>query len=93
MDSDKRLNFSVLSMCVVDAWLTWKALHAVMAPENTEDQQTFYSPLAEEMIDNNIDSRARRLKSLAPEHLQGTFTSPNLIKTTHVKKKRIGDAS
>jgi len=75
-------------MCIVDAWLTWKALHAVKAQENTEDQQTFYSLLAEEMIDNNIDSRARRLKTLAPEHLQGTFTSPNLIKTTHVKKKR-----
>jgi hypothetical protein len=56
-------------MCIVDAWLTWKALHEVKAQENTEDQQTFYSLLAEEMIDNNIDSRARRLRTSAPEHL------------------------
>jgi len=66
---DKRVNFSVLSMYIVDAWLTWKALHAVKAQENTEDQQTFCSLLAEEMIDNNIDSRARRLRTSAPEHL------------------------
>jgi hypothetical protein len=68
-DWDKRVNFSVLSMCIVDAWLTWKALHAVMTQENTEDQQTFYSLLVEEMIDSNIDSRARRLRTSAPEHL------------------------
>ena len=69
LEWDKRVNLSVFSMCIVDAWLTWKAFHAVMAQENTRDQQTFYSLLAEEMIDSNIDSRARRLRTLAPEHL------------------------
>jgi hypothetical protein len=58
---------------------------------SAEDQQTFYSLLAEEMIDNNIDSRARGSRNSAEQ--RATFTSPNLIKTTCVKRKRIGDAS
>jgi hypothetical protein len=43
------------------------------------------------MIDNNIDSRARGSRNLAEQ--RATFTSPNLIKTTRVKRKRIGDTS
>jgi hypothetical protein len=62
-----------------------------MTQEDAEDQQAFYSLLAEEMIDNNIDSRARRSRNLAEQ--RATFTSPNLIKTTCVKRKRIGDKS
>jgi hypothetical protein len=51
-------------MCIVNARLTWKSLQAAVAQEDTEDQQTIYSFLAEEMIVNNFDSRARRLRNL-----------------------------
>jgi hypothetical protein len=75
-------------MCIVDAWLTWKLLHNVTRHQTTEfkDQQTFYSLLAEEMIDNNIDSRARRNRTSATEAQQrATYFSPTLVKTAHLK--------
>jgi hypothetical protein len=37
LDWDKRVNFSVFSMCIIDAWLTWKCLQAAVTQEDAED--------------------------------------------------------
>ena len=53
---DKRANFGIFGMCVVDAWLCFK--NTVKTGMTQED---FYMTLAEELIDNDIDSiRLRR---------------------------------
>jgi hypothetical protein len=63
----------------------WKSLQASGSDGDAEDQQNFYSLLAEEMIDNNINSRARRARLAREEGPCLTFSSPNLIKCTRVK--------
>ena len=47
-----RVNLTIFSMIVVDTWL----VHS-QAMGSTELQSEFYVRLAEELIDNNIDSR------------------------------------
>lgn len=56
-----RVNLSIFAMCVVDCWLVYKA-----ATKSQEDQKTFYSSLAEELIDNSYDEglRAGRQKGI-----------------------------
>ena len=56
-----------------------------------DDQGAFYSHLAEEMIDNNIDSRARRNRSspASGDGQQLQFISPTLVKTNRVKKRTV----
>jgi len=44
---DMRVNLSLLSMCIVDAWLLYKG-----ATLTTEGQKHFYEKLSEELIDN-----------------------------------------
>jgi hypothetical protein len=90
---EKRVNLSVFSMCIVDTWLMWKSLQASGSDGDAEDQQNFNSLLAEEMIDNSIDSRARRARIAGEEAPCLTFSSPILIKCTRVKKKQVADGS
>ena len=47
-----RVNLTILSMIVVDTWLVYSQVMG-----STELQSEFYVRLAEELIDNNIDSR------------------------------------
>ena len=49
---DMRVNLTIFSMIVVDTWLVYS-----QATGSTELQSEFYVRLAEELIDNNIDSR------------------------------------
>ena len=49
-----RVNLTIFSMIVVDTWLVYS-----QATGSTELQSEFYVHLAEELIDNNIDSRAQ----------------------------------
>ena len=93
LEWDKRVNLSIFSMCIVDAWLTWKSLQVSGSDGDAEDQQNFYSFLAEEMIDNTIDSRARRVRISGEEGPRLTFSSPILIKCTRVKKKQVADGN
>ena len=48
---DMRVNLTIFSMIVVDTWLMYS-----QATGSTELQSEFYVRLAEELIDNNIDS-------------------------------------
>ena len=49
---DMRVNLTIFSMIAVDTWLVYS-----QATGSTELQSEFYVCLAEELIDNNIDSR------------------------------------
>ena len=49
---DMRVNLTIFSMIVVDTWFVYS-----QATGSTELQSEFYVGLAEELIDNNIDSR------------------------------------
>ena len=49
---DMRVNLTIFSMSVVDTWLVYS-----QATGSTELQSGFFVRLAEELIDNNIDSR------------------------------------
>ena len=46
-----RVNLTIFLMIVVDTWLVYS-----QATGSTEHQSEFYVRLAEELIDNNIDS-------------------------------------
>ena len=49
---DMRVNWTIFSMIVVDTWLVYSQVTG-----STELQSEFYAHLAEELIDNNINSR------------------------------------
>lgn len=92
LDWDRRVNLSILSMYIVDSWLTWRHLQdACREDMERDDQGAFYSRLAEEMIDNNIDSRARRNRSspASGDRQQQQIISPTLVKTNRVKKRTV----
>ena len=54
-DLEKRSNFGIFGMCVVNAWFAYKN-----SAEKDETQEDFYMYLAEEMIDNTYDIIRRR---------------------------------
>ena len=49
-DWSKRLNITLLSMCIVDTWFAYSGVL-----ESHENQNDFYGHLAEELIDNSYD--------------------------------------
>ena len=49
-DWSKRLNISLLSICIVDTWFAYSGIL-----ESHENQNDFYGYLAEELIDNTYD--------------------------------------
>ena len=52
----KRVNFSILAICVVDCWKVWKQITIKFNSEVcVESQKQFYSRLATELIENNFD--------------------------------------
>ena len=55
---DMRVNLTIFSMIVVDTWLVYS-----QATGSTELQSELYVHLAEELIDNNIDSRPQRQRN------------------------------
>jgi hypothetical protein len=54
MDWSMRVNTSLLGMCIVDAWYAYS-----QCTNTDEKQNSFYSSLAEELIDNNYDTVGR----------------------------------
>ena len=50
-DWAKRINISILSICILDTWLAYSGILGV----NTECQNNFYSYLAEELINDIYD--------------------------------------
>jgi hypothetical protein len=52
-----RVNFSILSMILVDCWQVWSKITTDVDGEPQEDQKEFYSHLVTELINNRFDER------------------------------------
>ena len=73
LDWDRRVNLSILSVIIVDAWNVYN----VILQDDCEDTENeFYTILADEMIDNILNMGGVRTKRM--RSLDGT-PSPNLI--------------
>ena len=92
---DKRVNFSILGICIVDTWLAYQ-----LATNTKTPQRDFYMDLAEELIDNNYDgSNTRRHINLNNEQVSptlrskrdGTMRSGVCAHLTPTKKRRIAN--
>ena len=68
---DMRVNLIIFSMIVVDTWLVYS-----QATGSTELQSEFYVRLAEEFIDNNIDSRLQRRRNSGEDGTDSNDESP-----------------
>ena len=62
-DWSKRINISLLSICIVDTWLAYTEI----LQEETECQNDFYSYLAEELIDYRYDEMGGSIGRLRSE--------------------------
>ena len=76
---DMRVNLTIFSMIVVDTWLVYS-----QATDSTELQSEFYVRLAEELIDNNIDSRPQRRRNSGEDGSDSNDESPVMTRTGRV---------
>ena len=77
---DMRVNLTIFSMIVVDTWLVYS-----QATGSTELQSEFYVRLAEELIDNNIDSRPQRWRNSGEDGSDSNDESPVMMRTGRVR--------
>ena len=76
---DMRVNLTIFSMIVVDTWLVYS-----QATGSTELQSEFYVRLAEELIDNNIDSRPQRRRNSGEDGSDSNDELPVMTRTGRV---------
>ena len=74
------VNLTIFSMIVVDTWLVYS-----QATGSTELQSEFYVPLAEELIDNNIDSRLQHWRNSGEDGSDSNDESPVMTRTGRVR--------
>ena len=77
---DMRVNLTIFSMIVVDTWLVYSQVTG-----STELQSEFYVRLAEELIDNNIDSRPQRQRNSGENGSDSNDESPVMSRTGRVR--------
>ena len=77
---DMRVNLTIFSMIVVDTWLVYS-----QATGSTELQSEFYVCLAEELIDNNINSRLQHRRNSGEEGSDSNDESPVMTHTGRVR--------
>ena len=77
---DMRVNLTIFSMIVVDTWLVYS-----QATGSTELQSEFYVCLAEELIDNNIDSRPQCQRNSGKDGSDSNDESPVMTHTGRVR--------
>ena len=75
-----RVNLTIFSMIVVDTWLVYS-----QATGSTELQSEFYVRLAEELIDNNIDSRPQQRRNSGEDGSDSNDESPVMMRTGRVR--------
>jgi hypothetical protein len=80
-DWSKRVNLTLLSMCIVDSWKVWKRISTDDSGQAKENQKTFYAHLAAELIDNQYDGVRRRRNA--------TGESPELF--CNIRNPRTGE--
>ena len=76
---DMRVNLTIFLMIVVDTWLVYS-----QATGSTELQSEFYVRLAEELIDNNIDSRPQHQRNSGEGGSDNNNESPVMMHTGRV---------
>ena len=74
-----RVNLTIFSMIVVDTWLVYS-----QAMGSTELQSEFYVHLAEELIDNNIDSWPQCQRNSGEDGSDSNNESPVMTQTGRV---------
>ena len=77
---DMRVNLTIFSMIVVDTWLVYS-----QATGSTELQSELYVRLAEELIDNNIDSRPQHRRNSGEDGSDSNDESPVMMCTGRVR--------
>ena len=75
-----RVNLTIFSMIVVDTWLVYS-----QATGSTELQSEFYVRLAEELIDNDIDSQLQRWRNSGEDGSDSNDESPVMTCTGRVR--------
>ena len=80
MKWDMRVNLTIFSMIVVDTWLVYS-----QATGSTELQSEFHVRLAEELIDNNIDSRPQCWRNSGEDGSDSNDESPVIPCTGRVR--------
>ena len=96
-DWSKRLNSSLLAMCIVDAWLAYHGCRGGALCSTT--QHEFYEDLAEQLIDNAYDGLGRRHRASdggtpsparAPTNDHSSGVDAHLTPTKRKKRTRDG---
>jgi hypothetical protein len=59
-------SWSILLMIVVDTWLAYSQYRGKQGQQQVERQKTYYTLLAEELIDNRLDLTNIRLRNATP---------------------------
>ena len=77
---DMRVNLAIFSMIVVDTWLVYSQVTG-----STELQSESYVRLAQELIDNNIDSRPQCQRNSGEDGSDGNDESPVMTCTGRVR--------
>ena len=77
---DMRVNLTIFSMIVVETWLVYSQVTG-----STELQSEFYVRLAEELIDNNIDSRLQHQRNSGEDGSDSNDESPAMMRTGRVR--------
>ena len=77
---DMRVNLTIFLMIVVDTWLVYSQVMG-----STELQSEFYVHLAEELIDNNIDSRPQCQRNSGEDGSDSNDESPVMTHTGRVR--------
>ena len=76
---DMRVNLTIFSMIVVDTWLVYSQVMG-----STELQSEFFVHLAEELIDNNIDSRPQHQRNSGEDGSDSNDEYPVMTHTGRV---------
>ena len=71
-----RVNLSILSIIIVDTWCVFKG---ILGPRYEDTENTFYTMLAEEMIDNTLDKPQRTRSWTLP--IRNTTGPPSTLDT------------
>jgi hypothetical protein len=93
-DWSKRVNLSILGICIVDSWLVFKSCRGGHLCQTL--QADFYTDLAEELIDNTFDGRQVRPRpGIIQQDLGPNIAGigPHLAPTDRKRRKKDGTAT
>lgn len=86
IDWDKRVNFTILSMILVDAWLAYKACRQ----QQSDNPAEFFVELAEDLIFNGFDAGPNAGTRQVNQQVFVNGTTTELVKIARYKRKKDG---